>query len=68
MEGTVGCCIDKNQKKRFLVAGTSYFPEGRGPKYHRIKMLSLLCSEWEEVGHILMKHRQLKIFSFDFNA
>ena len=27
-------------------------------KYHRVCMLSLLCSEWEEVGHTQIKHRQ----------
>jgi hypothetical protein len=50
-------------KKEFLFAGTSYFPEGRSPKYHRIWMLLLLCSEWEEVGHIQIKHRQIKTLS-----
>lgn len=27
-------------------------------------MLLLLCSEWEEVGHIQIKHRQIKILLF----
>ena len=34
------------------------FPKAQGPKYHRVCALSLLCSEWEEVGHTQMKHRQ----------
>ena len=27
-------------------------------------MLSLLCSEWEEVGHIGLSHQQAKTFVF----
>ena len=34
------------------------FPRTQGPKYHRVCALSLLCSEWEEVGHTQIKHRQ----------
>jgi hypothetical protein len=30
-------------------------------EYHRAEMISLLCSEWEEVGHISVKHGQAKI-------
>ena len=37
------------------------FPEPRGLKYHRVCKLSLLCSEWEEVVHLQIKHRQTKI-------
>ena len=35
------------------------FPEPQGSKYHRGFMLSLLCSEWEEVGHIKLNHREV---------
>jgi len=35
------------------------FPTASG-KYHGIGTLSLLCSEWEEVGHARMKHRHQK--------
>ena len=35
------------------------FPTANG-KYHGIGTLSLLCSEWEEVGHARMKHRHQK--------
>ena len=51
-------------KNRTLYAGTSYFPKGRGPKYHRIWTLLLLCSEWEEVGHVQMKHRRINFCFF----
>ena len=40
--------------------GTSYFPHRRTREYHGIGALSLLCSEWEEVGHARMKHRHQK--------
>ena len=45
-------------KKRHFDVGTSYFP--RKIEYHRIGTLSLLCSEWEEVGHARIKHRHQK--------
>ena len=48
----------EKQKLRCFVVGISYFPTSRGRKYHRIRVLSLLCSEWEEVGHTRIKHRQ----------
>ena len=32
-------------------------------KYHQIGALSLLCSEWEEVGHARMKHRHQRAVS-----
>ena len=35
------------------------FPTASG-KYHGIGTLSLLCSEWEEVGHARIKHRHQK--------
>jgi len=30
-------------------------------KYHGIGALSLLCSEWEEVGHARIEHRRQKV-------
>ncbi len=44
-----------------LYAGITYFPEGRGPKYHRLCAASLLCSEWEEVVHAQIKHQHIKV-------
>lgn len=43
------------------------FPTASG-KYHGIGTLSLLCSEWEEVGHVRIEHQQLKILSLPLNA
>ena len=31
-------------------------------EYHRSITLSLLCSEWEEVGHATLDHQQMKCF------
>ena len=31
-------------------------------EYHRGSVLSLLCSEWEEVGHTGLNHQQTKTF------
>jgi len=31
-------------------------------EYHRSSTLSLLCSEWEEVGHVILDHQQMKCF------
>ena len=50
--------------KRYFDVGTSYFPRHLRDKYHRIETLSLLCSEWEEVGHVPTKHRHQKTVSF----
>ena len=52
-------------KKRPFDVGTSYFPHRRTRKYHRIGTLSLLCSEWEEVGHVRIKHRHQKVVRND---
>ena len=38
------------------------FPKRYALKYHRGFVLSLLCSEWEEVEHTQVKHRQKKDF------
>ena len=38
-----------------MIPGKSYFP----PKeYHRCIALSLLCSEWKEVGHTTLNHQE----------
>ncbi len=50
-------------KKRPFNVGTSYFPHRRTRKYHGIGVLSLLCSEWEEVGHTRIEHRHQKVVS-----
>jgi len=42
-----------------LMSAHPTFPTASG-KYHGIGTLSLLCSEWEEVGHARMKHRHQK--------
>jgi hypothetical protein len=42
-----------------LMSAHPTFPTANG-KYHGIGTLSLLCSEWEEVGHARMKHRHQK--------
>jgi hypothetical protein len=52
--------VEAETKKRHFDVGTSYFPHRRTSKYHRIEALSLLCSEWEEVGHARIKHRHQK--------
>ncbi len=44
------------------------FPEPRGLKYHRVQTLSLLCSEWEEVDHAWIKHRQMRNKKFRCGA
>ena len=36
-------------------------PEG---KYHQLRMLSLLSSEWDEVGHMRIKHQHIKVRLF----
>ncbi len=33
-------------------------------EYHRAQTLSLLCSEWEEVGHIRVDHQQVQCLVF----
>ena len=35
------------------------FPGPRGSEYHRVRALSRLCSEWEEVEHARIKHRHV---------
>lgn len=40
------------------------FPKSQGFKYHRNLMLSRLCSEWEEVGHIKLNHQETTIGNF----
>ena len=57
---TIDCM--KNKKRPFDV-GTSYFPRRASSEYHRIGAVSLLCSEWEEVGHARIKHRHQKAVS-----
>ncbi len=52
----------KEAGKKSLCVGISYFPRDRSRKYHRIETLLLLCSEWEEVGHVSTEHRRIKIF------
>ena len=52
---------------KYLHAGTSYCPTHK-VQYHRINTLSLLCSEWDEVVHVLIKHRHVNIQYFDFVA
>jgi len=51
-------------KKILSIAGIPYF---RPKDYHQAIALSLLCSEWEEVGHTMVKHQQMKVF-FDTSA
>ena len=53
-------CYFQATKKRHFDVGISYFPQNRGNEYHRMLVLSLLCSEWEEVGHTRIKHRHQK--------
>ena len=38
--------------------GETYFLSPRRNEYHRCNRISLLCSEWEEVGHLLLNHRK----------
>lgn len=38
--------------------GEAYFPKARRPKYHQHLAISLLCSEWEEVGHTRLNHQE----------
>ena len=45
--------------QNFLYVGVPYF---RPWDYHQAQALSLLCSEWEEVVHTWVKHRQIKSF------
>ncbi len=50
-------------KNALLCTGVLYFPGRRGSKYHRACALSLLCSEWEEVGHTQVKHQHARTHS-----
>ncbi|OHA08490.1 MAG: hypothetical protein A3B37_00090 [Candidatus Sungbacteria bacterium RIFCSPLOWO2_01_FULL_59_16] len=36
----------------------STFPGPQGSEYHRVHVLSRLCSEWEKVGHTWIKDQQ----------
>jgi len=53
------CCSVFLNKKTLSYAGIPYFSR---KEYHRVYVLSLLCSEWEEVGHTQIKHQQMKTF------
>ena len=46
-------------KKGAFVCWHNLLSPGK-PKYHRPCALSLLCSEWEEVGHTQVEHQQTK--------
>lgn len=54
----------RNKKIALVIAGISYFPDSRRNKYHRPATLALLCSEWEEVGHVAIKHQQTQRLFF----
>ncbi len=53
----MGDFYNYNQK----ILGETYSPYES--KYHRRLMISLLCSEWKEVVHIKLNHREI----FNYN-
>ena len=59
-----GSDVSRLRFKNFYMLAYPTFPKPQGSKYHRISALSLLCSEWEEVGHTLIKHQQIKNFEY----
>ncbi len=51
--------IQLRQKSSKISRRTLLFQDRIGSKYHRDILLSLLCSEWEKVGHSILNHREI---------